>query len=200
VTEDGIHGEWRKLVEGTVGSEGEVPESLPEIAAEYDENAGLFGEPIGRLPEVEPAEQVPHVKFSLQEMLSEPEVEETEDLVELPFTPSQEEPLPPLEEYASSETPAMEISEPVAEESVSEESVSAPDMVMANPESQPPPEEQPAPQELATPASESEEPPSSAIVPVTPLPAPVPASKAQTWRERLNRAMEKARTTKDKPD
>jgi hypothetical protein len=146
VTDDGIHGPWRKLVEGEAGEE-EMP-APPEVET--------------------PQEAAPS-----QPLIPEEEI--------------------PLEPYVGEPVPAIE--EPEAQEEIApmpepREEVAPPPEEPAPPQAAPAPSEEPA---VAPPREES------APVAIVPAPesAPVPKSRAQEWREQLDRAMAEARAARE---
>jgi hypothetical protein len=197
VTDDGIHGPWRNLIEGEPIAEEEIPEvaepeARPEIAPEYDETAGL-------------------VRPASAEMIESPK--EFEDALT-----SEELVAPPLETEMALEPgiddektlPWFEDVGRVGEEpKVAEEELAPPveDISAPSSEELPPPEESAAPfgemlpsaEESSTP-EEAVEPheqmPQTAMVPTPPAPL-APKSRAQEWREQLERAMEEARKARE---
>jgi hypothetical protein len=157
VTEDGIHGPWRKLVEGEAGAE-EVPEIEPraeteapvESAAESEQVTGLVSEAAE-----EPA----------AEMVESPVIGEE---IPEPYAGGAEIPTPP-ETFVEPEAVTEPMAEPAAEpwegeraEATSEEPV-------------PPTPEPQHPMTIAESVSIA------------------PKSRAQAWREQLDRALAEAR-------
>jgi hypothetical protein len=183
VTEDGIHGAWRQLIDGEPIAEELVPEvaetdvraevgTPSEIAAEYDEVAGLVSEIVE-----EPSE----------EETLHPLIIEEETPAELPAPVAEQPLIEPEPEPATSWFEGVASAEKIAEaaaelaESMGAELPAATETSAA--------EEPPAPRE--------EPPATSAIAPVPPAPL-VPKSRAQAWREQLDRAMEEARKAREK--
>jgi len=173
VTEDGIHGEWRHLIDGEAIAEESIPEDVePEphapngTTAEYDESAGLVAEPMS----AEPGEAESIHPLIIEEEEPEPVESPVAQLVETEPEPASEEPFVPswFEQVASAEEIDHAVETLAAE--VAEKSSAEPQ----------------------APATPPEETPSTAVVPAPPAPL-VPKSRAQAWREQLDRAMEEAR-------
>ncbi len=165
VTEDGIHGQWRKLVEGEGGAEvEETPEIEPhvevatpmEIAAEYAEPAipaaevaeepaeELFQPPIvtDEVAEAYPGESV----VAAEEPLAEPVESEADSVAD--------EPPPQVQDtWSAAETRVEEVAPPAPE----------------------PPRDVPPPESAA----------------------PAAKTRAQTWREKLDKAMADARAAQN---
>ena len=175
VTEDGIHGPWRKLVEGEAGAEAEeAPEIEPhtevgmptEIAAEYEEAPAPAAEAIEEPPEEifqppmigdEVAESyVPEATVVAESPAATPELGATEP--ELPAAAS--------EPVSAAEVESIE--EPQATETL--------------------PSAGPREEAAALPAPEL----SHELAPREST-ALVPKSRAQAWREKLDKAMAEAR-------
>lgn len=166
VTDDGIHDQWRALIEGEPIAEEEIPE-----VAEPEPRAELAPE----IPAPEPAEETPVEPLIIEEELPLPEAEPRA---------REEQPTPwfeqmgaaaeqsDLAEQAATPAPAAL---PAAEEAVAPEIPSAPA------------ETAPTPLEEKTPTT---------IVPAPPAPL-VPKTRAQEWREQLERAMEQARRARE---
>ncbi len=178
VTEDGVDGPWRQLVEGEQVTEvpkveARVQVGAPtEIATEYDQAAGLVsGTGV--------AEELP--EESLHPLIIEEEVEAP-----------RAEPMPMPEQPVETES-ETELREPMAtwfEEAPPVEEQPAP----ATEESAPLPESPaPAPEESSAP---HEQPPPTSVVPAPQAPL-VPRTRAQAWREQLDRAMEDARKARE---
>jgi len=175
VTEDGIHGPWRQLVEGEEVTEveaetrGEVG-SPTDIAAEYEEIPQVVSETIEEPIDVD----------TLHPLIIEEETDLPREQVEpAAIEPSIEEELGlPESKLAAPELAASWVEENVAEQIPEVEEAGAPI-------------EPPAPV-IEEPVASREEtpPPSSAISPATP-------TRAQQWREQLNRAMEEAKKARE---
>ena len=208
VTDDGIHGPWRNLIEGEPIAEEEIPEvaepeAPAEIAPEYDETAGLVqpapteliessAETVQPLVSEEPVAPVPvetEIANAERPVGTAPEPElgdenlapwfenvgQGEDETEI----VEEEPAPLIED-----TLARRV-----EELAPPEESTAPfgGMISPDAEESPPPEK---------PAPTPEPAPPTASVPTPPAPL-VPKSRAQEWREQLERAMEEARRARE---
>ncbi len=185
VTEDGIHGAWRNLVEGEMVAEEELQarevEAPTEIAPGIEPTVEPTREPVQAAAEESP-----------EELLHPLIIEEEE--------PARVEPTPAPPETIS-EPPAPEPREEVASWAervppVEEEAAPAPEEFA-------PPSQEPAPEEPAptpeTPAAPREETPPMPIAPAQPAPL-VPKSRAQAWREQLDRAMEEARRAREEAE
>ncbi|MBI5032409.1 MAG: putative DNA binding domain-containing protein [Chloroflexi bacterium] len=216
VTEDGIHGPWRQLVEGEEITEAEAESHSEvgtpiEIAAEY-EHAEMASEaveepteidtlhpliieeepgtPMSAIPQVEEKPLVAEEATSMEETpIREPELQAPERMAEwveqVPaeaeeLAPTVEEPVSesvsPRPESVEEQLPSVQVQESVSEESVPDNQA-----------------QESVPEE---PTLALEEPRPSAVVPA-PESQLVPKSRAQTWREQLNRAMEEARRARE---
>jgi len=166
VTEDGVHGPWRNLIEG----EPIVEEEIPEVA-----------EPETPIPGALEDAEIPGTD----------QVEETESPEEIaqPLIIEEEIPLP--EDAPEPRAEAITWFEDVGEPGDEIEDAEAP---VAPSEPAPRAEESPAPELPAAPPVET---PPTAIVPASPAPL-VPKTRAQEWREQLERAMEEARRAREK--
>ncbi len=176
VTEDGIHGPWRKLVEGETGAEAEeAPEIEPhaevgmptEIAAEYEEAPAPAAEAVEEPPE---------------EMFQPPIVGDEVAESYIPEATVAAEPAAATPEPvgATEAEPPAAASEPVSAPQV--ESIEEPQAT----ETLPPAE--PHEEAAAVPAPE----PPHELAQREPT-ALVPKSRAQAWREKLDKAMAEAR-------
>ncbi len=159
VTDDGVHGPWRKLIEGETLAE----EMLPEIEP---------APPPAEMPPLAPAEEtlvetplILEEEIPVESYLGEP-------VPALPEIEAREEEIAPAPETREEIAPPIEAGTPAAEE-------------------ERPPRTQPPQEEAAPP-----EPPPLAVVPA-PQSAPVPKSRAQAWREQLERALAEARAASD---
>jgi hypothetical protein len=181
VTEDGIHGPWRHLVEG----EPIIEEAIPEIAEVVPPVESITEEEF--IAPIE-AEQEPESVAALHPLIIEEEVvtpapESPVVETEQPMEEVQPEPpssAPWIEEVAFAGSEIVEEETPkVAEELPPTPAASEPEP--ANVEPSAPPEETPPAQMISAP------------------PAPlVQKSRAQEWREQLERAMEEARKAKER--
>ncbi|MBI5651585.1 MAG: putative DNA binding domain-containing protein [Chloroflexi bacterium] len=199
VTEDGLHGAWRKLIEGEAVGE-EIPEiesranigTPAEIAAESEElthadespatvpEEEMFQPPIISDQVAEVYDSIAPSTFDLQAMDETPAIPETE--ISSPFG----EPLPAFgESEIASDESAPEFPQPTAE--------SAP-VITAQADEGTTPEEIAPPFEMrAEPETLPEE---SAPVIEPPAPPPAPKTRAQTWREQLDRALAEMRAAR----
>ncbi len=198
VTEDGIHGPWRKLVEGDESAEARA--DLPE----YDETLG-FGEPIGLLPEIQTVEEMPsatlppfadsiatETDFTAADESEEPSFDlyaRSNDLLPpevLTSTPMADLPVVPVDEPVYPSSPALdEAVAPISQ---------APAIVPAEPafaQEEPTPPSEPAP--TATVSAPAEPQP----LPVAPAPIVTSKTKAQEWREKLDRAIAEAHAKRE---
>lgn len=171
VTEDGVHGPWRNLIDGEPIAEEEIPEvAEPETRAESTtedtETAGFVHE--AQVEETETPEEIAQPLIIEEEIPAQVEPEARD-----------ENALTWFEEVGEAEDASA-----IAEE----EAAPLPD--------EPPPsvEESPAPELPPAPPVET---PPTALVPTPPAPL-VPKTRAQEWREQLERAMEEARRARDK--
>lgn len=173
VTEDGIHGPWRHLVEGEPISEEAIPE-IPEVIAPMEITAEA--EPIAPIePSQVEMSQPLIIEEEMGTLVPELPVIEAEPPVE-EVQPEPPSPAPWIEDVTFAES---EISEEVARQ----EELPPP----GAPEPETPPAQPSAPEETL---------PSQMIsAPQAPL---VPKSRAQEWREQLERAMEEARKAKER--
>ncbi|MEW5720098.1 MAG: RNA-binding domain-containing protein, partial [Chloroflexota bacterium] len=183
VTDDGVHGPWRNLIEGEPIAEEEIPEVAEpephaEIAPEYDETAGLVGEAPPEMVETPEAEAQPLIIEEEMPSQIAPEARDEKMMSWFEEVGEAEEEIASAEEEV--ETSLDETVPPSAEESFASE-------VPAEVEEIPPTEAIPAP---------PEEIPPTAIVPTPPAPL-VPKTRAQEWREQLERAMEEARRARE---
>jgi len=177
VSDDGIHDQWRNLIEGEPIAEEEIPEvAEPEaraaVAAEYDETAGLVGEASLEIVEAPEAEAQPLI------------IEE-----EIPSQIETELPLAPEARDEKVVTWFEGVGETEDETAIAEEEPETlPDEM--TPTSV---KESPAPESPAAPPVETSP---TAIVPTPPAPL-VAKTRAQEWREQLERAMEEARKARE---
>ena len=198
VTDDGIHGPWRQLIEGEALGEEEISETLEapsreelgassDIAAEY--------EPVpADLPEAEPA--IDPIEETLHPLIIE------EDMP----APVESAPVEPRDELVAPPEPITESpiwfeqgaepEEPMPVDSVEPgpmpETVLPTEPVIALAEPTPPQSEpEPPPAPVAPPET-----PVTAVVPAAPAPL-VPKSRAQAWREQLERALAEARAARE---
>ncbi|MBI5300640.1 MAG: putative DNA binding domain-containing protein [Chloroflexi bacterium] len=190
VTDDGMDGAWHKLVEGENGGEdsatGETRSDIgmpTEIAAEYDampDTIPLVGH--------EPAADMippPVLGDEIESYIPPEDLDETATLVMPPaalgeydeFRTPLGEPLPPADDFepeaefvATSDESTMIVDQ-------SPEEVAPPfEMLQSEPEELVPPFETPESEPTSPPLAESVAP-------------PAPKTRAQTWREKLERAM-----------
>ncbi|HEX7587219.1 MAG TPA: RNA-binding domain-containing protein [Anaerolineae bacterium] len=189
VTEDGIHGPWRKLVEGDGGSEIEAPETelhaevgMPvEIAADDE----LDTSPAPEVEE-EPAE----------EMFQPPLVgDEVFDAYGGRTVESGEAERPSEPEMTSQHSASAEI-EPLESDEF-ERHVDEPAAQSESPVAPLPERTVPLPAQLEKPEPPKPEP--TVQLAARPETLPVPSSRAQSWREKLNKAMAESRTKQDTP-
>ncbi|MCI0475926.1 MAG: putative DNA binding domain-containing protein [Anaerolineales bacterium] len=169
VTEDGVHGPWRNLIEGEPIAEEEIPEvAEPETRAESTtEDAETAG------------------------FVQEAQAEETEtpDEIAQPLIIEEEIPLPGEPEVRDETAVAWfeQVGEAEDAPAIAEEQAAP------LPDEPPSVEESPAPELPPAPPVET---PPTAIVPTPPAPL-VPKTRAQEWREQLERAMEEARKARE---
>ena len=207
VTEDGIHGPWRKLVEGDTSPEIEVQETEPhaeagmplEIAAE-DEVVTAPTLPVDE----EPAEEMFQPPLVSDEVYEAYAGEAGESVS--PFDaegPLQPETIPQYSASTEAEPFEREETEPRVEESAPHgEEPAAPAAELSV---QPPAQdvEEPSPARLVPPEAHDETAPQKPEPSVQLAPRgetmPVPISRAQAWREKLNKAMEASRSKQDAP-
>jgi len=185
VTEDGIHGPWRKLVEGEGGAEAEeAPEAEPhgqmELPVEHMEPAAEVAEPMQA-----PAEEIPQPS-EVGDQLAEGFPAKPVVPAEKPLAESETVPEPfASESSASPETPSIESTE------LPEYRVESAEEPLCAAEEAWPAVETPAAEEPTLPVAEPAEPPHDLA---TREPGPlVPKSRAQAWREQLEKAMAEAR-------
>jgi hypothetical protein len=178
VTEDGVHGAWRVFVEGENASETEVPEIDARLEAATASEISVDDEvtQVGEHGQEHEEEYVhPHIMLT-----------EEGDVVEMVPAPVELEPESVPEELAESDEAAFGL-EPIPEAEIELEmdeglpepgSIESPAFV----------EEQPVetPQEIVA-EEKPMEPPQEIVQP--PAETPAPKTRAQTWREKLNRAM-----------
>jgi hypothetical protein len=158
VTDDGIHDQWRQLIEGEPLAEEEIPEvPEPEVHAETPPP-----------PEDEEIETTPLI---IEEEIPLPSVE-----AELPSAPE------PLEEQSTAWFEQVGQAEEDEGRTTEDEGQRVED------------EGQTTEDERRTAEEAGQE---TAITPAPPAPL-VPKSRAQEWREQLERAMEEARKAKDR--
>jgi len=181
VTDDGIHDQWRNLIEGEPIAEEEIPEvAEPEAHAEI-------------APGVEPP----------PEIVGSPKAEPQPLIIE------EEVPPPPIETEAREERGIPwfeEIGFAEDETAFAEEEAASPfdEMIPPSAEESPVPEApaappkgaSPAPPAPAVPIAPPEETSPMAMSPAQTAPL-VPKSRAQEWREQLERAMEEARKARE---
>jgi hypothetical protein len=192
VTDDGVHGPWRALIEGEAIAEEAIPETLTEVtapaggAAEYDETAGLPTEPTVP-PEVAPLEEMPELPPVSDEVL----VSHEETHVDVLSAEAGDELVPPEVPPLASEESVVEQVEELPTPPLDELALAPVERV-----------EEAAPPREVMPASETrvEEPVSPRqVVPAPetrveePAPPSAPKTRAQEWREILDRAMAEAR-------
>ncbi len=163
VTEDGVHGPWRRLVEGEGAAEIETPEIEPR--------AEVVMPPVGIAMESEPA-NVPGSQ--VEEEFAEETVEPT-DVSEETAEPYAEEAELPAEPEPFVEPEAM--TEP-AEEPETEPWEDREEPAMPEPHAEEPTPQAPEPQTQMTIAQPT---------------SMAPKSRAQTWREQLDKALASAR-------
>lgn len=204
VTEDGLHGAWRKLIEGDAGVE-ELPEmeSHAEIGAPIDLAAEEIAPSVESLEPTDlGAEPVPEEEM-FQPPIIRDEVAEayigngsaTRPLEAFDETP----PIPEMDTFRSPFAEPLPSSQDL--ESEFDEGMEEPEL--------PREEIAPAPEMQAEESVAGEisiEPPVVAEVkmdedvPVEPpAPPPAPKTRAQAWREQLDRALAEFRASQDKP-
>jgi hypothetical protein len=193
VTEDGLLGEWRKLFEGESPAE-EIPEiesradvgTPAEIAAESEEIAREDESPV-TVPEEEMfqppiiSDQVAQV----YESITPPsyELQATDETPALPESDAQSPFGEPLPDAIESEESAPEFPQPTAE--------SAPVLAMQT-------DEGAAPEEIAPPFEMRAEPETLQEESAPVIEPPAPKTRAQTWREQLDRAMAEMRAAQQR--
>ncbi len=175
VTDDGIHGHWRTLVEGE-------PSATPEEAEVAAETGPSEQEPApAEMAQLESAAEPTEAPEAVAEApwgVPEPEVNQP--------TPAEVEAQADLEPVFVSETPAQEAEPPQVEsEPAHEEIVAAHEATSAELERS---TEKAAEAERTAPATPEPAAPA-------PEPPPAPKSRAQEWREILDRAIAEARAT-----
>ncbi len=181
VTEDGIHGPWRHLVEGEAINEEAVPEIQVVPPAEV-------------VADVEPVAPIEHVEEPLEVSTWHPLIIEEEVEAPAPESPVVETEPPIAEVQPEPPSPAPWIEDIAFTESeIIEEEM--PKVVEELPPTPAASEPEPAHVEPSVPPEET--PPTQMVfVPPAPL---VPKSRAQEWREQLERALEEARKAKERP-
>jgi hypothetical protein len=207
VTEDGIHGPWRKLVEGETSSESDAPEVEPHAEVGTPGEIAAEDQPVtapALEPDEEPAEetfQPPLVNDEAYDSYTGGSVSSSDEgrpleaqATSYRLSGSEVEPL----ENEEAELPEEE---PVQQDVVSV--MPAPeDLVQSAAADEP--EIAPTPEIKVRPQTNDEEPapPQQApSVQLTPRPEslPVPVSRAQSWRDKLNKAMAESRSKQDAP-
>ncbi len=215
VTEDGIHGAWRKLVESEAGSE---PEEVPEDSATRAVLAPGTPEELEAIAQTETSSALPPSGENggqLAEMREsvEQEIKSEEAGIEEPLSssPSPEESLIPsglaepvaapeqsyeMTSSAEAGTHGIEEDLPTSNESLASVEATAEESAAFDSNPIVPPEEQAAPPTTAE-SSETPSTPEPERLPEAPSPLPptAPKSRAQEWREILDRAIAEAMAT-----
>ncbi len=180
VTEDGIHGPWRHLVEGEPISE----EAIPEIEVV----------PPAEVLEVEPGALIEHVEEPSEVSALPPLIIEEEGAVPAPELPVIETEPPAEEVQPEPSAPATWIEDVafVESETIKEK---MPKVAEELPPTPAVPEAETPPEKMEVPPAESQ--PSAGVpAPQAPL---VPKSRAQEWREQLERAIDAAKKARETP-
>lgn len=166
VTEDGLHGPWRELI------------------AESGEPTALIPAPVSAMTTIATPPTTPGPSSAAEEAVTSPAATAAVEPVDQGPTNKQvSESAMPVVETAIAPEPEPE---PEAFEPEGPEPEPEPEPEAFIPEAEPHPEREPGP-----------EPPAAVVEPPAPAPAPAPPteapkSRAQTWREQLDRAIEQA--------
>ncbi len=185
VTEDGIHGPWRKLVEGEGGAEVEISEDEPhaQVGLPTEHEAPMS-------PTAEPAEEPAGEMFQstgMSDQVAEAYPGESGVTAEAPAAESEAVPESfASEQMGEAEAQSLEPELPLESETKAAAEAPQPEVPESAVETR---TEEPTPP--APPAEPSRELAPRELAPL------VPKSRAQAWREKLDKAMAEARAAHD---